>query len=268
MLIIVLGIGIGCDEYNLDKLCYYKIIIMIDVDVDGVYICILLLMFFYCQMLELIECGYVYIGLLLLYKIKQGKQELYLKDDLVLDSYLVSSVVENVLLVLVIGEFGIEGFVLEKLLLVYVVVFDFIECNVYCYDCNLFEVLVDFVLMDMDSLCNVGEGEGLDVLVKCFNQGSLGSLCFSLELQEVNEECFVVVLVICCYMGEEYIQVLLMLVFESGELCVIYQVFKLLYGLVCEGVMIFRGVKLIEVDSFVKVQNWLFEEVKCGCQIQ
>ncbi|MGE8260273.1 MAG: toprim domain-containing protein, partial [Stenotrophomonas sp.] len=267
-LITALGTGIGRDEYNPDKLRYHKIIIMTDADVDGAHIRTLLLTFFYRQMPELIERGYVYIGLPPLYKIKQGKQELYLKDDPALDSYLASNAVENAVLVPAAGEPGIEGAALEKLLLTFAGARDAIERNAHRYDRNLLEALVDFVPMDLASLHNAGEGQGLDALAKRLNQGSLGSARFSLELQEPNDERPAAVLVTRRHMGEEHVQVLPLAAFEGGELRAIYQAASLLHGLVREGATIGRGAKSVEVDSFAKAQSWLLEEAKRGRQIQ
>ena len=114
-MIAALGCGIGTEDFDIAKLRYHRIIIMTDADVDGSHIRTLLLTFFYRQLPDLIERGYIYIAQPPLFRVKRGKGETYIKDERELDAWLIRRAVESRVVRLADGR-EIAGPDLDRLL--------------------------------------------------------------------------------------------------------------------------------------------------------
>jgi DNA gyrase subunit B len=268
-LITALGTGIGKDEYNPDKLRYHRIILMTDADVDGSHIRTLLLTFFYRQMPELIERGHIYIGLPPLYKIRQGKTELYLKDDAALDAYLAGNAVEGASLVPAEDEPAIEGAALEKLLLAFAGARETIARNAHRYDPALLEALIDFTPLDAARLAaNTDERHELDALEARLNRSGLGRARYALAFQPATDTHPAALRITRKHMGVDTVQTLALSAFEGGELRSLREAAALLHGLIRDGARIVRGNRTQPVTSFAQAQAWLLEEAKKGRQIQ
>ena len=150
-LITVMGTGIGKDEYNVDKLRYHRIIIMTDADVDGAHIRTLLLTFFYRQMPELIERGYIYIAQPPLYKVKAGKDERYLKDDHELNQYMLRTALQGAELRPAEGATPISGDALEVLARGYLLSEAVVERLTHFIDAAALKAMLDGAVVDLSN---------------------------------------------------------------------------------------------------------------------
>ncbi|MEI7035221.1 DNA topoisomerase (ATP-hydrolyzing) subunit B [Fulvimonas yonginensis] len=268
-LITALGTGIGKEEYNPDKLRYHRIVIMTDADVDGSHIRTLLLTFFYRQMPELIERGHVYIGLPPLYKVKQGKQELYLKDDAALNAYLISSAVDGAAL-----EYGPEapavtGEALEKLLRDYQNALDQIERLGHRFDANVFTAMLEHAPIDAALWADPAAMQAwLDTLAGRLAASGLGKPRYRLALRAAHEQQPVAIEVVRDQHGLSHTWLLPQPFFAGAEFRPILLASQQLAGLIQPGAVVRRGNASRGVTGFAEARSWLLEEAKKGRSIQ
>jgi len=268
-LITALGCGIGKDEYNPDKLRYHRIIIMTDADVDGSHIRTLLLTFFYRQMPELIERGHIYIGLPPLYKIKQGKQELYLKDDAALNQYLIANAVEGTELRYSTAAPAISGAGLERLLADYQHALDQIDRLSHRCDPAVLTAMLELPPFE-GVLWEPGAAQAawLERLAARLNGAGLGRPVYRLHVQPADGEHPAALVAERQQHGLTAIQMLPAPFLAGAEFRPILDVARQLGDLIQAEARIARGNASQPVQSFAQARQWLLDDAKKGRTIQ
>ncbi|QKT03628.1 DNA topoisomerase (ATP-hydrolyzing) subunit B [Ectothiorhodospiraceae bacterium 2226] len=268
-LITALGCSIGREEFNPDKLRYHRIIIMTDADVDGSHIRTLLLTFFYRQMPELIERGHVYIAQPPLYKIRRGKQEHYVKDDLQLNAYLLQSALEGARVHVNAEAPAITGPALESLANDYLAVMAGIKRLARRYNAALLEKMVYMPPLSLEDFGNPAAAERwFDELVARLNADAAGTARYSFALVEDAELEGHAVQVTVTRHGVDTDYLLHSDFFASGEYRNMQTLGRQLEGLIGEDAAVARGERSRPIVSFKQALEWLLEEAKRGQHIQ
>ncbi|HSQ38557.1 MAG TPA: DNA gyrase subunit B, partial [Anaerolineales bacterium] len=267
-LITALGTGIGKDDFDINKLRYHRIIIMTDADVDGSHIRTLLLTFFFRQMPELINRGYIYIAQPPLYKVKRGKSERYLKDDSELNAYLLEAALDGAALSGAPGQAPISGNALGQLCHDNLTVENTIKRLARRYDTRLLKSMVHLPTLSADTLKDTKQLEGFVREL----QGQLASHAngaryeVSLGTSTISGANEILVTrtehgaITTSRIDAEFV--------SSGEYRGMRNLGSKLHGLIQEGATVQRGDKTQAVTDFAAAFEWLMEEARRGQTIQ
>ena len=270
-----IGSGLGSDDFKIEKLRYHRVIIMTDADVDGSHIRTLLLTFFYRQMPELIERGYIYIAQPPLYKIKQGREERYLKDDFELDQYMLNLSMMQASLVPARDAEPISGDALAAIARKYVMADAVVERLSRLMDHDTLHELMDGLALNLDSADEAhASAERLQAaLLKNVHQISR-SLAPAVEVtahaDESGEKWHL--RIVRHLHGNQKVSIITQDFLKSSDYKVLSDVAQTLRGLVGEGAEVQRGegdkVRTQPVGSFREAMRWLLADAEKGVSRQ
>ena len=268
-LITALGCGIGRDEYNPDKLRYHKVIIMTDADVDGSHIRTLLLTFFFRQMPELIDRGYIYIAQPPLYKVKKGKQEQYLKDDDAMEKYQTSIALDGAELRVSADAPPISGLALEGLINGYRGFLQLLKRLSRRYPEVMLEQFLTLPTLPASSLSNqIDVAKWSMALQRAVNAAADPSQRYLVEAVMDIESSHYMVQIDLVSHGVPYTYRLGNDFFSSPEYKQISTLGEALDGLIVPGAIIRRGEREVPAESFKQTYQWLMQESKRGLGVQ
>ena len=260
-LITAMGTGIGKEEFSADKARYHRIIIMTDADVDGSHIRTLLLTFFYRQMPELIERGFIYIAQPPLYKVKHGKSERYLKDDHELKHYLLQQALDGAALTPSENAPALTRDVLEELAKEYLLAEAVIERIARVIDKPTLYALLKAPQIDLSEISKAQKSA--EALAKALNDDSV---TLRAEYSASTESCRI--LVQRNYHGNVQVSAIDRDFLASGDFEQIIKTAHVLHGLISKGASVRRGEKEAAVTEFKQALDWLLEDVQRNLAVQ
>jgi len=264
-LITALGCGIGKEEFNIDKLRYHRIIIMTDADVDGSHIRALLLTFFYRQMRDLVDAGYIYIAQPPLYKVKKGKTERYLKDDRALNDSLVQIALDGAGLHVNSDAPKLADEALETLAKQLLEARDVTAKLAHYYDPEVLDNLLRVEPLEETTLA-AGEAWGQKLEAELATNPS-PAVRYQV-LAEGQGKDLGTIRVIRHLHGVSHETVLRAEFFNGPEYSKISAYSKQASDLLEEGAYIARGDKRQEITRFGQALDWLMKEAQRGLYIQ
>ncbi len=270
-LITALGCGIGREEFNPNKLRYFRVIIMTDADVDGSHIRTLLLTFFYRQMPELIKRGHIYIAQPPLYKVKKGKQEQYIRDDAELSENLLQAALDGAVLMLNGDLLPLDGKELEDLAHSYMVVMAVIRRISRRYDITLLEQLMYMPTFDCSRWQDsIWLGAWAEALVCRLNTHTDDGEVYFFTIESLIESGSSSILITHSTHGIDRRLRLTKDFFRSSEYARLSQLGSRLVDLFDSKVRVGvqRGERTRSVRDFHEVMDWLLNEAKRGQNIQ
>ncbi len=264
-LIATLGTSIGADEFNIDKLRYHRIIIMTDADVDGAHIRTLLLTLLYRQMPLLVERGHIYIAQPPLYKVKHGRDERYLKDDIEEAAYMMQIALNDAALIPSENAAPITGDALSELVRQYNTANAIIMRLTRAVDDAALSAIMTGVTLNLDTVTDAEQSA--QTMMTAINDPAVQVIVKSDELSAKH-----MLRIQRMYHGNVKVSVIDADFVAGPDYAVLANAAATFKGLIGEGAMVRRGqgekTKEIAIRDFHEAMAWLREEAERGVSKQ